>query len=88
MNKTITPSDNRGFLLYTSSNGRVHVQCRLKGKTIWLTQQLISELFGVQRPALTKHLKNIFEIGELDEEVVGSKMEQTTQHCVIEGGEQ
>lgn len=45
----------------------------------------MAELFGVQKAAISKHLKNIFESGELKEEVVISKMETTTQHGAIEG---
>lgn len=61
------------------------VEIYLQNETIWLTQQKIAELFGVQRPAVTKHLKNIFESGELNEDVVSSKMELTTQHGAIAG---
>ena len=77
--------DESDFLLYTSPDGQVHVRCRLEGETVWLTQDMIAELFGVQRPAITKHLKNIFQSGELQEEVVSSIMEQTTRHGAIEG---
>lgn len=73
------------FLLYTAPDGQVKVECILHDETIWLTQDRIAELFGVQRPAITKHLKNIFESGELDEKVVGSILEHTTQHGAIEG---
>jgi len=73
------------FLLYTTPNGKVKVEIFLKDETIWLTQDRIAELFGVQRPAITKHLKNIFESGELQEEVVSSILEQTTQHGAIKG---
>lgn len=79
---------NEGFneiLLYTTPNGKVKVEIYLQNETIWLTQQKIAELFGVQRPAVTKHLKNIFETGELKEEVVSSILEHTTQHGAIEG---
>ncbi|WP_407921085.1 hypothetical protein [Acetivibrio mesophilus] len=55
----------------------------IKSETIWLTQKAMTKLFGVQTPAISKHLKNIFEEGELSEEVVVSKMEITTQHGVI-----
>jgi len=48
----------------------------------------MAELFGVKRPAITKHLKNIFESGELDEKVVGSILEHTTQHGVMAGKSQ
>ena len=73
------------ILLYNTPNGGVKVEIYLQDETIWLPQQKIAELFGVQRPAITKHLKNIFESGELKEEVVSSIMEHTTQHGAIEG---
>lgn len=85
--KKIIPPES-GFneiLLYTTPNGNVKIEIYLQHETIWLTQQKIAELFGVQRPAVTKHLKNIFETGELKEEVVSSILEHTTQHGAIEG---
>jgi len=57
----------------------------LRDENIWLTQDKIALLFGVQRPAITKHLKNIFESGELDEKMVSSILEHTTQHGALEG---
>ena len=50
-----------------------------------MTQKAMAELFGVQVPAISKHLKNIFESGELQEDVVVSKMEITTPHGAIAG---
>jgi len=73
------------ILLYTTPNGNVKVEIYLQNETIWLTQQKIADLFGVQRPAVTKHLKNIFDTGELKEEVVSSILEHTTQHGAIKG---
>ena len=73
------------ILLYTTPNGKVKIEIYLQNETIWLTQQKIAELFGVQRPAVSKHLKNIFETGELKEEVVCSILEHTTQHGAIVG---
>ena len=58
------------FLLYTAPDGQVKVECILHDETIWLTQKHIAELFGVQRLAITKHLKNIFDSGELEKKVV------------------
>jgi hypothetical protein len=86
--KKSTKRASDGFnevLLYTTPNGKVIVEIYLLNETIWLTQQRIAELFGVQRPAITKHLKNIFESGELDERVVSSIMEHTTLHGAIDG---
>jgi hypothetical protein len=68
------------ILLYTTPNGKVKVETFLQNETIWLTQQKIAELFGVQRPAITKHLSNIFKSGELNENSVSSILEHTTQH--------
>lgn len=73
------------FLLYTTPGGEIKVEVLLSNETIWLTQERIAELFGVQRPAITKHLKNIFESKELKEEVVCSILEHTTEHGAIEG---
>lgn len=73
------------FLLYTAPNGAVKVEVLLNGETLWLTQERMAELFGVQRPAITKHLKNIFDSNELQEEVVCSILEHTTEHGAIAG---
>ncbi|PIY80788.1 MAG: cell filamentation protein Fic [Candidatus Pacebacteria bacterium CG_4_10_14_0_8_um_filter_42_14] len=73
------------FLLYTTPDGKVRVEIFVKDENIWLTQERISQLFGVQRPAVTKHLKNIFESGELDKNSVSSILEHTTQHGAIKG---
>ena len=69
-------SDNQ-FLLYTAPNGAVKVDVFLKDETLWLTQKALAELFGVQRPAITKHLRNIFSSGELTEDSVCSILEHT-----------
>ena len=79
MSKKQAPA-KEGFneiLLYTTPNGKVKVEIYLQNETIWLTQQKIADLFGVQRPAVTKHLKNIFESGELNEAAVSSILEHT-----------
>ncbi len=84
--KTNTPSEGfNEILLYTTPNGKVKVEMYLQNETIWLSQQKIADLFGVQRPAITKHLKNIFDSGELKEEVVCSILEHATQHGAIAG---
>ena len=73
------------ILLYTTPEGGVKVTAVLKDETLWLTQGAMAELFGVQKATISKHLKNIFESGELVEGVVVSKMETTTRHGAIEG---
>ncbi|MGI5066487.1 RhuM family protein [Treponema putidum] len=54
------------FLMYTSKEENVSVNVVVKDETIWLTQKAMAELFGVGIPAISKHLKNIFDEGELD----------------------
>lgn len=71
------------FLVYNTPDKDIKVNAVIKDDTIWLTQKSMAELFGVQTPAISKHLKNIFEEGELEEKVVISKMETTTQHGAI-----
>lgn len=53
------------------------LEVRLENETVWLTQQQIADLFGTKRPAITKHLSNIFKSGELDEDSVRSVLEHT-----------
>ncbi|MFT3760134.1 virulence RhuM family protein [Thauera sp.] len=73
------------FLLYTAPNGAIKVEVLLGNETLWLTQERMAELFGVGVPAISKHLKNIFESNELQEEVVVSILENTTEHGAIAG---
>jgi hypothetical protein len=70
------------FLIYEDSD---KVEVLMREETIWATQKTISQLFDVGVPAISKHLKNIFESGELDEEVVVSILENTTKHGAIDG---
>ncbi len=67
------------FLLYTTPNSDIKVEIYMHDETVWLPQKDIAELFGVQRPAITKHLKNIFESGELEEDSVSSILEHTAE---------
>ncbi len=73
------------IILYQTSDGTVRIDTVFRDETIWLSQAKMAELFDVKIPAISKHLKNIFESGELDEKVVVSVLENTTQHGAIEG---
>ena len=73
------------FLIYNTPEENVSINAVVKDETIWLTQKAMAELFGVGVPAISKHLKNIFEEGELVEAVVVSILETTTEHGAIEG---
>lgn len=71
--------NQKKFLLYTAPSGEVRLDVLLQDESIWLTQKSMAELFGVQRPAITKHLNNIFNSEELDENLVCSILEHTAE---------
>lgn len=73
------PSNNSDFILYTSPNGEVRVDVFVNEETVWLTQKAIANLFGVDRTVITKHLKNIFDIAELEENSVCAKIAHTAE---------
>jgi len=66
---------NREFLLYKTSNGDVKVDVLLQNETIWMPQKKIAELFDVNVPAISKHLNNIYDSGELQKEATVSILE-------------
>ena len=72
-----TMSNEIQFLLYTMPEAEGKVQVVIKEETLWCTQKAMAQLFGVGVPAISKHLKNIFEEGELFADSVISKMETT-----------
>jgi hypothetical protein len=72
---TTPPRQESELLLYTAPDGAVKVGVRFQDETAWLAQKAMAELFGVGVPAIAKHLKNIFDSGELDPGATVSKME-------------
>ncbi len=70
------PMQENEIVLY-QPNETIHLEVRMVHESVWLTQTQIAMLFGVQRPAITKHLRNIFKSGELDESSVSSILEHT-----------
>ncbi len=67
------------FLIFTSQSGEDSIEVKVFDESVWLTQNMIAQLFDVQRPAISKHLKNIFESGELEEKSVSSILEHTAK---------
>ena len=76
------------FLMYSLDEEDVNVNVRIAEDTIWLSQKALAELFGIDRTGIGRHLKNIFEEGELDETEVCAKFAHTTEHGAIEGKKQ
>lgn len=66
-----------GFLLYTAPGGKVRLEVMLRNETIWLSLKQIAELFGVDKSGVSRHLKNIFESGELSRDAVVAKIATT-----------
>ena len=76
------------FLLYKAEQEDISVDALIKDETIWLTQKAMAELFEIDKSGISRHLKNIFESGELDENVVVAKIAIPTKHGAIPDKEQ
>ena len=73
------------FLIFQAEDKAQGVQVFYQDETIWATQEAIATLFDKGRSTITEHLRNIFESGELQPDVVCRKFRHTTQHGAIEG---
>lgn len=73
------------FLMYRTADEDVSVNAVIKDETIWLTQKAMAKLFSVDKSSVSRHLKNIFAEGELDETVVVAEIATTTQHGAMQG---
>lgn len=65
--KTMVPAIGE-FLIYTTADGRIRIETRMQGETVWLSLNQIAELFQVDKSGISRHLKNIFDTGELQSE--------------------
>jgi hypothetical protein len=83
MSKKLTSScndalqENQNQIILYQPSETISLEVRLENDTVWLTQEQIAVLFGVKRPAITKHIRNIFETLELEEDSVCSILERT-----------
>lgn len=66
--------------IFTSNDGQAQLEVALDRETVWLSQAQMAELFGTKRPAITKHLSNIYKSGELSQESTCSILEHMTEH--------
>ena len=73
------------FLLYKSGDTDISIDVIIANETLWATQKSIAQLFDVSVPTISRHFRDIFESGELDEKVVVAKNVITTQHGAISG---
>lgn len=73
--KGVKMSEKNEIIVYQPEGGEFHIEVRVENETVWLTQAQMAELFDVQRQAITKHIKNIFESHELEEKSTSSILE-------------
>ena len=78
-------SEELKFLIYNTLDNSAMIDVVVKDDTIWATQSAIALLFGIDRSGIGRHLKNIFEEGELNEKVVSAEIAHTTPHGAIPG---
>ncbi len=78
--------EQRGqILLYQTQDGKSRIEVTLANETVWLTMDQMAELFQRNKSTISRHIKNIFEEGELNRDVVVAKNATTTQHGAIKG---
>ena len=77
--------NNSEMLIYQAPDGTIKIDVRLEDETVWLSQEHMAQLFGKSKKTISEHIRNIFEEGELDEQVVVRKFRITTRHGAIEG---
>src|SRR5574344_541623 len=70
--------ESTGEIILYQADGATRLEVKLRNDTVWLTQGQMAELFGTKRPAITKHLANIFKSGEVDEKSTCSILEHTS----------
>ncbi len=69
MAQEIQPTDTQ-FLLYQTADGNIRIETRMENETVWLTINQMAELFGVDKSGISRHMKNVYESGELDKNSV------------------
>lgn len=73
-------NNQSSFIIFITEDEKVAVDVRFEDETVWLTQEQMAKLFNKARSTITEHIKNVFNEGELDEQVVCRKFRRTTQH--------
>jgi len=77
--------NNSEILIYLNPDGKIKIDVRLEGETVWLTQEHMAQLFGKSKKTISEHIRNIFAEGELDEKLVVRKFRTTTRHGAMAG---
>ena len=82
-NKNMQNENNTQLLMYESADGITKIEVKLQDETVWLSIDQMAELFGRDKSTISRHIKNIFEEGELKEELVVANFATTTKHGAI-----
>ena len=77
--------DKSGIIIYQTEDGQTKVDAIFSGETVWLSLNQMADLFQRDKSTISRHIKNVFEEGELDRKVVVAKFTTTTHHGAIEG---
>jgi hypothetical protein len=85
---SVTETEKQVIVIYQSADGKINVDCRLESENIWLTQAQIAKLFGRDVSVVSRHIKNTFAEGELNEKMVIAEFAITTQHGAMKGKSQ
>lgn len=80
--------DKGQIILYQTQDGESKIEVTLANETVWLSADQMAELFQRNKSTISRHIKNVFEEGELNKEVAVAKFATTTQHGAIEGKSQ
>ena len=85
-NPEIQNTPSRGeIILYQTADGKTNIDVKLENETVWLTKEQMAILFERDRTVISRHIRNIFQEGELDEKVVCAKNAHTTPHGALSG---
>jgi hypothetical protein len=74
---------NSELIIYQDPDGRIKIDVRLEDETVWLAQDHMAELFGKSKKTISEHIRNIFNEGELEKNMVVRKFRTTTRHGAI-----
>ncbi len=82
---TETEPPNSELLIYQATDGNIKLDVHLENETVWLSQAHMAELFNKSKKTISEHIRNIFNEGELEKNVVVRNFRTTTRHGAIEG---
>ena len=82
----LNTDEKKGEIILYQPNNDIRLEVRISEETVWLSQNQMAVLFGTQRQAITKHLKNIFETNELERVTTSSILELVQKHYAVQQG--